>query len=373
MKEKRKLRVGVMMAGMSSERRISLASGRNMYDNLDPEKYIAIPIFLDTEGRLWEIDYDMTREDNPADIAARLEKEAKRIYYEDLLELVDFVLLGLHGKYGEDGCMQGLLELLGIPYSGSGVLASALGMDKYMQRKVLKEAGVDVPKHIAVMEEEWKSDPEGVARRIEQEIGFPCICKPSREGCTHGTHLVRGPEDLQEAMESDSEDLIQRGALKFDKLVLFEELVVGMEFTCGVIGNDDPIALMPTETVKKGCLLTEDEKFIQGEGDNITPARLPEEAIKRIQEIVVKAYKALNLKVCARLDGIIEGEYLDEERTVFKPEGRIVILEPNTLPGMTMSSCIFHQAAEAGMDSMEFMDKIIELSLEAHRRKRGPL
>ncbi len=369
--DKGKLRVGVILAGMSSERNISLASGRNMYDNLDPEKYIAIPIFLDAEGRLWEINYDLTREDNPADIAARLEKEARRIYYEDLKSMVDFVLLGLHGKYGEDGCMQGLLELLGIPYSGSGVLASALGMDKYMQRKVLRAAGVDVPKHIAVTEEEWRSDPEQVARRIEQEIGYPCICKPSREGCTHGTHLVRGPEDLPEAMDSDSDDLIQRGALKFDRLVLFEELIQGMEFTCGVIGNDYPAAFLPTETIKKGCLLTEDEKFIQGEGDNITPARLPEETIKEIQEVVVRAYKALGLKVCARIDGIIEGEYLDED--TFRPKGRIVILEPNTLPGMTMSSCIFHQAAEAGMDSMEFIDKIIELSLEAHRTKKGPL
>lgn len=346
-----KLRVGVVMGGMSSEREISLESGRNVYFNLNPQKYEGIPIFQDADGRFWEIPLQLLVQNTTVDISERLEKEAQRIAYEELKSVVEFVYIGLHGKYGEDGCLQGLLELLGIPYTGSGVMASAIGMDKHIQRKLLAAAGIKVPRYLAVTEREWLEKEQETLERVKEILGYPCVVKPTREGCSTGLSVVRELAQMGPAMQN---------AFQWDATALVEELLVGMEVTCAVLGNRDAIALPPTETLRQGDFLTVEEKFLPGEGENITPARLPEEVIHKVQEVMVKAYRALGLKVYARMDG-------------FVVDGEVIVTEPNTLPGMTPSTCIFHQAAEAGMGPMDFVDRIIELSLEAHAQKKGPL
>ena len=347
----KKLRVGVIMGGMSSEREISLESGRNIYFSLNPQKHLGIAIFLDEEGRFWEIPLQLLVQNTTVDITARLEGEARRIAYEELESVADFLYIGLHGKYGEDGCLQGLLELLNIPYTGSGVMASAIGMDKHMQRKLLAAAGIQVPRYLAIAEKEWREKEQEILERVEDTLGYPCVVKPTREGCSTGLTVVREQGQMGLAMEN---------ALQWDTMALVEELLVGMEITCGVLGNREPIALPPTETLRHGDFLTVEEKFLPGEGENITPARLPEEMIRKVQEVMVQAYKTLGLKVYARMDG-------------FVVDGEVIVTEPNTLPGMTPSTCIFHQAAEAGMSPMEFVDRVIELSLEAHAHKKGPL
>lgn len=346
-----KLRVAVVMGGMSSEKEISLESGRNIYFNLNPQRYEGVAIFLDGQGRFWEIPLQLLVQNTTLDITERLEGEARRIEYEGLESVADFVYIGLHGKYGEDGCLQGLLELLGIPYTGSGVMASAIGMDKHMQRQLLAAAGIKVPRYLAVPDEEWREKEQEVLERVEDTLGFPCVVKPTREGCSTGLSVVREAGKMESAMKE---------ALRWDNTALVEELLRGMEVTCGVLGNREPAALVPTETLRHGDFLTVEEKFLPGEGENITPARLPEEVIRKVQQVMVDAYKVLGLKVYARLDG-------------FVVDGEVIITEANTLPGMTPSTCIFHQAAEAGMSPMDFVDRIIELSLEAHASKKGPL
>ena len=346
-----RLRVGVVLGGMSSEREISLESGRNIYFNLNPGRHEGIPIFLDEQGGFWQIPLQLLVQNTTVDIAERLEAEATRIAYEDLKSVVDFVYIGLHGKYGEDGCLQGLLELLGIPYTGSGVMASAIGMDKHMQRKLLTASGIKVPKTVAVRQREWEEGSEEILERIEDDLGYPCVVKPTREGCSTGLSVAREPAGVGPALEL---------AFRWDTTALVEEGLVGMEITCAVIGNRELMALPPTETIRKGDFLTVEEKFLPGEGENITPARLHEETIRKVQDVMVKAYLALGLKVYARLDG-------------FVIDGEVIVTEPNTLPGMTPSTCIFHEAAEAGMSPTEFLDKIINLSLEAHAHKKGPL
>jgi len=352
MKEvEKRLRVGVIMGGMSSEREISLESGRNIYNNLDLSKYEGVPIFLDSKGRLWEMTLPLLVQNTTADIEARLEKEATRIPYEKLKELVDFVYIGLHGKYGEDGCLQGLLELLGIPYTGSGVLASAIGLDKHMTRRLLVASGIRVPRYLAIPEKAWQEQREEMEKEIEETLGYPCVVKPTREGCSTGLSVVREEEQLAPAMKK---------AFQWDTTCLVEELLRGTEITCGVIGNEKPIAFLPTETPPRGDFLTVEEKFLPGEGENITPARISQEIIEKVQRVMLEAYKALGTKVYARLDGFIV-------------DGEVIVTETNTLPGMTPSTCIFHQAAEEGMSPMELVTKVIELSLEAHSRKKGPL
>jgi D-alanine-D-alanine ligase len=346
-----RLRVGVAMAGMSSEREISLESGRNIYFNLDPQKYEGIPIFVDGEGRFWEIPLQLLVQNTTLDITERLEDEGRRITYEELKSVADFIYIGLHGKYGEDGCLQGLLELVDIPYSGSGVMASAIGMDKHMQRKLLAAAGIKVPKYLAVSEKEWQEKEEEILERVGDTLGYPCVVKPTREGCSTGLSVVREPGQLDAAMEN---------ALQWDTTALIEEYLVGMEITCAVVGNREPTAFLPTETLRHGDFLTVEEKFLPGEGENVTPARLPTEMIRKVQDVMVQAYEVLGLKVYARLDG-------------FVVDGEVIVTEPNTLPGMTPSTCIFHQAAEAGLSPMDFVSRVIELSLEAHAHKKGPL
>ena len=346
-----KLRVGVVLGGISSEREISLESGRNIYFNLNPSRYEGIPIFMDGKGGLWEIPLQLLVQNTTVDIAERLEEEATRILYEDLPSAVDFVYIGLHGKYGEDGCLQGLLELVGVPYTGSGVMASAIGMDKHLQRRLLAAAGLRVPKYLAVSEKEWEERSEALLGQVEDRLGYPCVVKPTREGCSTGLSVVHGADGMGAALED---------AFRWDVTALIEEALRGMEITCAVMGNRELTALPPTETVRKGDFLTVQEKFLPGEGENITPARLPEEVIGEIQEVMVEAYRVLGLKGYARLDG-------------FVVDGEVIVTEANTLPGMTPSTCIFHQAAEAGMSPMEFIDRVIDLSLEAHSRKKGPL
>jgi len=349
--ETERLRVGVVMGGMSSEREISLESGRNIYFNLNPQKYEGIPIFLDAEGRFWEIPLQLLVQNTTVDITTRLQDGARRIAYEELKSVAEFIYIGLHGKYGEDGCLQGLLELIGIPYAGSGVMASAIGMDKHVQRKLLAAAGMKVPKYLAITEREWREKEQEMLARVEDTLGYPCVVKPTREGCSTGLSVVREQGQMGSAVEN---------AFQWDTAALVEELLVGIEITCAVLGNREPTALLPTETLRQGDFLTVEEKFLPGEGENITPARLPEEMIRKVQEVMVQAYKVLGLKVYARLDG-------------FVVDGDVIVTEPNTLPGMTPSTCIFHQAAEAGMSPMEFVDRVIELSLEAHAHKKGPL
>lgn len=349
--QNQRLRVGVIVGGRSSEKEISLDSGRNIFYNLDPSKYEGVPIFMDSKGRLWEITLPLLVQNTTADIEARLEHDARRIPYETLKNHVDFVYIGLHGKWGEDGCLQGLLELLDLPYTGAGVLGSALGMHKAVQRRILRQAGIDVPQHRVISRPEWESDPESVQALVAEEFGYPCVVKPTREGCSIGLSVVRAPEQLGPAIEN---------ALEWDNEVLVEELLRGMEITVAVIGNDEPRAFPPTETPPKGDFLTIEEKFLPGEGENITPARLPKEKLEEIQRTVERAYKLLHLKAYTRFDGFVVGD-------------RFVITEPNTLPGATPSSTIFQGPAEAGMTPMEVIDRVIQLSLEAHRNKKGPL
>jgi D-alanine-D-alanine ligase len=348
-----KLKVGVIMGGVSSEKEVSLESGRNIFSKFSRDKYDPLPIFMDSQGALWEIPLKLLMRNSTRDIEEDLANEATRIPYETLKSRVDLVCLGLHGKYGEDGCIQGLLELLQLPYTGSGVLASALGMDKWTGRKILSISGIDVPRTLPVFKRQWNTGEQtAILEQIKTGIGFPCVVKPTREGCSTAVNKVVGPEDIPAALND---------AFVWDDTALVEEFLTGMEVTCGVIGNDHPEALTPSETIPTAAILSLEDKFLYGQGENKTPARLPGETLRKIQDIAVMTFRSLDLKGYARIDMFVT------------PEGRVVVLEPNTLPGMTPSTVLFHQAAAAGITQSVLIDRIIQYALEAHARKKGPL
>lgn len=348
-----KPRVGIIMGGVSSEKEISLESGRNIYSKTDRNRYEPISIFMDSRGAFWEIPIKLLMRNSTKDIEEDLPEEAVPIPYEQLKSRVDLLFIGLHGKYGEDGCMQGLLELLKIPYTGSGVLASAIGMDKYVSRKLLAVSDLDVPRTVPVFRGQWPTENSGeILEKIEKDLGFPCVVKPNREGCSTAVKKVFSRDGIPDALTD---------AFLWDNTVLVEEFLTGMEVTCGVIGDDTPVALTPSETIPTNDILSLEDKFLYGQGENKTPARLPEETLKKIQETAVQAFCALDLKGYARIDMIV------------RDSGQVVVLEPNTLPGMTPSTVLFHQAAASGITPSCLIDRIIESALKVHAAKRGPL
>jgi D-alanine-D-alanine ligase len=346
------MRVGVLLGGMSAEREASLASGRQVCVHLNPQKYSVIPLFMDLRGRLWHIPQKLLIQNTTTDVLARLEADATRVYYEDVTSLIDFAFIALHGKYGDDGCVQGLLELLHIPYTGSGVLASAVCMDKHMAHRVLEHAGVEVARELLIEDQDWTEDPEGVRIQIMETVGLPCVIKPDREGSSIGVSVVNEKNEIDEAL---------REAFAWDNLALVEERLEGLEFSCIVLGNDELQPMVPTETATVNPFLTYEDKYMPGQSQKITPARVSKETLERIQQEVLKAYRALGMNNYGRIDGfLVDG-------------ARVLITDPNTSSGMNPSSFLFHQAADSGLNPMMLFDRMIELAQEAHAAKRGPL
>ena len=342
------------MGGMSSEREVSLNSGRNVYDNLDREIYEGVPVFMDVEGRLWIIPWQLVSQNTTIDILERLPGEARWISYEGLRDEVDFAFISLHGKYGDDGCIQGLLELLGIPYTGPGVLASALGMDKHIQQKILRAEGICVPASMVVEEEAWRERKEEVLQELLARFHLPLFAKPIREGSSIGVSMVRDEESLELGIAE---------ALKWDRAVLIEEYLDGTEFSCIVLeegGAAVPLAL--TEIYPQSEFYTYDDKYMPGRCRKFTPPKtIPPEAVERIKTDAVRAFRAL----CFRSYGRIDGFYCKD--------GRILITDPNSSSGMAPSSFFFEQAACMGMLPSMIISSLIQNAMEIHREKRGPL
>ena len=354
MEDMKKLRVGVILGGISSEREVSLNSGRNVHDNLDREAYAPVPIFMDGEGRLWVIPWQLVSQNTTTDITERLDKEARRISYEGLKAEIDFAFLSLHGKFGEDGCTQGLLELLGIPYTGPGVLASALGMDKHIQQRILQAAGIGVPESLLVRETEWRNDREGVIRMLRSRFTFPVFTKPPREGSSIGVTLVRNAESIADGIEE---------ALKWDRAVLVEEFIDGIEFSSIVLEEEGEInPLDVTEITPQSDYFTYDDKYMPGRCRKFTPPRnIPPPVVEAIKHEAIRAFRALGFRSYGRIDGF------------YLPDGRILITDPNSSSGMAPSSFFFEQAACAGMLPSMILSRLIENALVIHRGKHGPL
>jgi len=349
-----KIRVGVILGGLSSECEVSLNSGRNVFDMMDRERYEPVPVFLDREARFWILPWQLVSQNTTVDISEHLEKEARRVACDDLGEEIDFAFIALHGKYGDDGCIQGLLEILGIPYTGSGVLASALGMDKHVQQQILRAEGIHVPKSGMVTRKEWEKDRAAVQDSMIAAFGVPLVVKPTREGSSIGVTIIRRREEFDEAVGR---------AFAWDNAVLFEEYLEGVEFSCIVVEeNGDPMILGVTEIHPQSDYFSYDEKYMPGRCSKYTPPKtIPAETVECIKKDVIAAYRALGFRSYGRIDGFVTRD------------GRVLITDPNSSSGMAPSSFFFEQAAEAGMMPSMIVTKIIETSRRVHTGKKGPL
>ncbi len=346
----KRLKVAVLFGGPSNEKEISLESGRNVVYKLSPEKYEVYPLFMDHNAQLFLIDNRILVCHSTKEIEDNL-AVARKIGWSDLPSLVDFVFIALHGSPGEDGIVQGALEMLRMPYNGSGVFTSSLCMDKYKTTQFLQRKGFDVPAAWLVSRDDL-IDIDTTVHDLFSKIQYPCIVKPVDDGCSV---MVFSPKNKEELIAMLHELLLHK------KYALVEERIVGMELTVGVLGNQDARALTPSQTVVKGDLLSLEEKFLPGAGENQTPALLSPENLLFVQEKITAVYKAVGCRGYARIDCFFQD-------AAISPSGapRVVIIEINTLPGLTPATCIFHQAAEQGMRPMEFIDAIIELGLQEH-------
>lgn len=349
-----KIRIAVLLGGRSNEREISLESGRNVVYKLSPHLYDVLPLFVDNNLELYQLDNRLLVFNSTDEIAANITAE-KKISWSSLPQRVDFVFIALHGGEGENGTIQATLETLNLPYNGSSVLTSGLCMNKYKTNCFLRHWGFDVPQGALVHAQEFDTLIQTYQSWLEQhKLTFPLIVKPHDDGCSVLVHKVNSIEELTAALH----------ALKNNKKMsaLIEECISGMELTVGVIGNDTAQALPPSQAVTTGSILSIEEKFLPGAGENQTPAPLPEKALRSIQHTITDIYTTLECSGYARIDCF----YQTAEQSPTGQE-RVVFIECNTLPALTPATCLFHQAAEIGIKPMDLINIIIQNGFEKHK------
>ncbi len=359
----KKIRVGVLTGGASAERDISLAAGAQIQRSLPKDKYEIVlldplafmvknPALTDQQrAQAQELlrggGHVVSGRPLPIGLEEEIETASKALVpatnaITGSSEPIDVVFISLYGTWGEDGRMQGLLDTLGIPYTGSGVLASALAMDKVMAKTVLKANGLDVPRGEVVR------TASGSDLERARGVGLPAFVKPVASGSSVGASIVRRGEDLGPAIE---------GALRFDERALVEEYLKGTELTVAVIGNDDLTPLPVIEIVPKREFFDYHAKYDAGESDEICPARIPEDVAKRAQDLAVRAHRALECRGMSRTDFVWAGD-------------RMVALEVNTIPGMTANSLLPRAAKAAGIPFGDLLTRLIDWALEDAQRRR---
>lgn len=347
-----KLRVGVLMGGKSIEREVSFNSGRTICDHLDTTRYEVIPLFQSHEGNVYILPWTFLYRGKISDFESRLQQQHAPISWDDLKKQVDFIYIAMHGTFAEDGTVQGIFELLQIPYLGPKVFASALSMNKIVQKKFLKKYGIIVPHHVHITPTElpFQTSQSLMQKLQNADIQLPCVVKPYSEGSSFGVSMVFSAEDLLNAVRHAATINPQR-----IQDVLIEEKISGMEFSCIILSDHKKngyLVLPPTEIIPESTthIFDYDQKYMPGRSLKFTPARCSKELIEKIQQTCLLAMKALELPM-ARIDG-----FLTKKQDV-------VIIDPNALSGMAPSSYLFRQAAELNFNHKQIISHMIESEL----------
>ncbi|MDQ3874490.1 MAG: D-alanine--D-alanine ligase [Actinomycetota bacterium] len=335
------MRVAVLMGGRSSEHEVSLASARSVLETLDPDRYDAVPVEIAPDGS-WALANGERRELVGSSRGGSRELvPVTEAGMPATLADVDVVLPILHGPFGEDGTVQGLLELAGIPYVGAGVAASALCMDKDLFKAVMRDRGVPVTRSVTLRAGDDVTNP----------FGYPVFVKPARLGSSVGVSKARTPEELERAVAL---------AFRHDDKVLIEEFVDGVEVECSVLGNRDPVASTPGEIVAHGFSGADwydySAKYDEGGMDLVVPPRLPQETIERVRDVARRSFVAADCEGMARVD-------------CFVRNGEVLVNELNTIPGFTSTSVYAKLFEASGVPYAELLDRLIELARERHERR----
>src|SRR3982074_3132804 len=353
----RKLRVGVLFGGRSGEHEVSLASAASIIRGLDPQKYEAVPIGITKEGH-WLIGEgaqkmlpEVLRTGQRVVMSADpTESALMPIDGSARGQKLDVIFPVIHGTFGEDGTMQGLLELAGLPFVGAGVLGSAIGMDKDVAKRLMQVAGIPVVPWIAVQRADWERDPKTIRRAVEEKFKYPVFVKPATLGSSVGMTKVHSRAELGTAL-----DLAAEFAMK----ILVERAVSAREIEVSVLGNHDPQASIPGEIVPPREFYDYAAKYLEEGTRLLIPAKLNRAQVKRFQEYAVRAFRALECLGMARVDFFLE------HRT-----GRILLNEINTIPGFTSISMYPKLWEASGLSYRNLLDRLIDLALAQHREKQ---
>jgi D-alanine-D-alanine ligase len=386
----KKLRVGILFGGRSGEHEVSLLSAASVFNAIDKNRFEVVPVGITKEGR-WVTAADAERllkgksaepesrhlragdpEATPAAaVLARGESvvvppephkhEGSLAPFQTDAHLtrraadrainVDVIFPVLHGTFGEDGTIQGLLELADIPYVGAGVLGSAAGMDKDIMKSLFRAAGLPIVKHVTILRSEWESDPKKAQKRVERKLRYPVFVKPANLGSSVGISKAHNRKELGPAIDE---------AARFDRKIVIEQGVGGnkqkaREIECAVLGNDKPAASVPGEIVPCKEFYDYDAKYLDEGSELIIPAKLTKTETKNIQQLAVAAFKAVDCSGLARVDFLME------------PKSRKIFLnEINTMPGFTAISMYPKLWAATGVTYAELIEKLIQLGIERH-------
>jgi len=366
----KKLRIGVIFGGRSGEHEVSVRSAGAVIQAIDSSKYEVVPIAITKEGN-WLA---------PAAAAELLPSATRRFLSsrtfsgkkEDVTivgdpsraglmrlnrnggpaEAIDVVFPVLHGTYGEDGTVQGLLEMAAIPFVGCGTLASACGMDKVAMKALFRNAGLPICDYDWFLRTEWESEPEKISRRIIRSIGFPAFVKPANLGSSVGISKATDKASLVRSIEL---------AARYDRKVIVEKAVAGREIECAVMGNDKPQASLPGEYVihdEAARFLDYTEKYAgTGNVEFVVPARIPKATVRRIQQMAIQAFQSIDGSGLSRVDFFL------------RPDGSLLLNEINTLPGLTDVSGFPKMWTASGLPFPQVIDQLIELAIERHRER----
>jgi len=368
----KKLRVGVIFGGRSGEHEVSVRSARAIIEAIDQKKFEVVPIAIGKDGK-WLGPSQSTQllptavhrllrskpGDDPGDVALLGDPSHKGLISlrpqasSAVAEKLDVVFPALHGPFGEDGTLQGLLEMADIPYVGCGVLASSCGMDKVTMKSLFVQAGLPICKHIWFLRSQWRSNPEKILRNVKGNLGLPCFVKPANLGSSVGVSRATDRKTLAEAIDL---------AAEYDRKIIVEEEVVGREIECAILGNDEPQASLPGEYViyeESARFLDYTEKYAStGRVSFVVPAPLSKTITARIQRMAIQAFQAVDGAGLARVDFFLQ-----------QKGGELVINELNTLPGLTEVSGYPKMWEASGLSFTQLLEKLIELAFQRHREK----
>ena len=352
-----KTQLCLLYGGKSAEHEVSLQTARAVIKALDTNKFDIHPIFITKEGRwikgpkllgpveqLAELQFDSGEEIAPHALNAGLAPEGKGNTGYDVV----FPLL--HGPNGEDGTVQGMLELLNIPYVGNGVLASSAGMDKVIMKNLFAQAGLDQVKYVWFIRSTWEVAPHLAYEQVEGELGYPCFVKPANLGSSVGISKCENREELISAFTE---------AFKYDRKIIIEEGVTAREIEVGVIGNDDPACSVAGEIVSHKGFYDYQAKYQDGNTELVIPADLTAEINTELKKMAIQAYKTLDCSGLARADFFVDDT------------GRILINEVNTMPGFTPFSMFPLLWKHTDMEYRQLIERLVELALERHQEKQS--
>jgi D-alanine-D-alanine ligase len=367
----KKIRVGLVFGGRSGEHEVSIASAASVMANLDHDKYEIIPLGI-TKAGSWLLGTEpmklLAAEQNvqPGTEDDSLEQTQAVTLTGDpsLRRLIavqgseqlgdkgslDVIFPVLHGTYGEDGTLQGLLEMANVPYVGCGVLGSALGMDKEKMKLVFLAVGLPVADYLVYRRHEWERSPNTIMDAVEQRLGYPCFVKPVNLGSSVGVNKAHNREELDHAI---------RVAAEYDRKILIERSINCRELECAVLGNDEPIASVVGEVIASNEFYDYNAKYIDNKSQTIIPADIPQAVAEEVRRQSIQAFSALDLSGLARVDFFLE-----------KETGKVYINEVNTLPGFTQISMYPKLWEATGLPYRQLLDRLIELAIERHEDKQ---